>query len=437
MSEEDSHTTATHTHDQPTTTRRGALRGIGAAILGTAGGAAALSANSEPVSAAAGEDAVLQYYHTPWTEITGNMSKVADAGYAAIQVPPPQKSKLSWDDQDENNHPPLGYQPIDNDSFDSAFGTEAEYREMISTAHQHGVEVYADIVLNHMAYIGDGEFDFPEFSRPDFHDCRSIDDWDDQWQVENCDLLGLKDLEQESSYVRGELKEYMGKIADCGADGLRYDAAKHVPKWFWRDYANQWADEFGLDYRVAEVFHSDLNYVEPYADTGMSVTDYPLYNAIQGAFSDGGSFTNLDGAGVVNQNPFAAQTFVANHDSGFPQYTDLARAFVLTYEGYPRLYKAGLDDSYVNQLLWIRNNLCGGPAYTRYVDDDLYIYERYQNVLVGLNKTDQWRGEWVYTGWTDTTLKDYSGSAADETVNSDGWVQVWFPPKGYAAFAPY
>lgn len=412
--------------------RRSVLKSVGAAGAGLA-----LGAGSTGSAAAVGESALLQFYHTPWNEVRNHLGGIADAGFGAIQLPPAQYSKLTWADQDGDNHPPLGYQPIDHKNFTSQFGTEGEYKQLIDAAHGNGLDVVADAVINHMA--ADTAFsEFPHFGYDDFHHNGAIEDYSDDWQVENCDLVGLPDLKQESAYVRGQLKDYVDKYADLGIDGIRWDAAKHVPEWFFSDYANQWAEARGL-YRVGEVLQGSVDYCEGYVNTGMSATDYPLYYVMkEDVFTDGGDMRALDGAGLVNRRPFGSLTFVSNHDSDPPQYQKLAYAFILTYEGYPRVYQKDMPywDGDIKNLLWIRNTLSGGAALTRHVDQNLYLYEREGNLLVGLNRSDSWQGQWVPTSWTNQTLNDYSGNAGDVTTNGDSWVEVWVPPRGWVCYAP-
>lgn len=42
-----------------------------------------------------------------------------------------------------------GYLPRDLYSLDSAYGSEAELRELIAAFHQNNIKVIADIVVNH------------------------------------------------------------------------------------------------------------------------------------------------------------------------------------------------------------------------------------------------------------------------------------------------
>ena len=48
------------------------------------------------------------------------------------------------------------------------------------------------------------------------------------YQVRNCKLEGLKDLNQGTEYVREKILEYLNRLIDIGAAGLRVDACKHM-----------------------------------------------------------------------------------------------------------------------------------------------------------------------------------------------------------------
>lgn len=87
-------------------------------------------------------------------------------------------------------------------------------------------------------------------------------------------------------------------------------------------------------------------------------------------------------------------------------------------------------------MVWVKKNLCGGATYWRHTDSNLAIYERDNNLLVGLNNSGDWQGQWVPTTWTNERLNDYAGNADDVTVNGDGWVEVWVPPEGWVFYAP-
>jgi len=379
-----------------------------------------------------GAGGVYQFYHTPWDAIREALPAVAAAGYDAIQVPPAQRSKRTWADPE-----PRGYQPIDHLDFDSAFGTESAYQAMVEAAHENGLAVIADAVLNHMAE-GVDFARFPHFGWGDFRHGGPIRDDTDEWELQHRDLEGLPDLRQESEHVREVLEAYVEKYAALGVDGIRWDAVKHVPKWFFRDHANPWASERGL-FTVGEVLHGSVDTCEEYLETGMTVMDYPLYFTMhEEVFHSDGDFRALEGAGLVDRHPGRTVTFVSNHDSSPPEYEALAHAFILTYEGYPRVYSGRFDpeDDTIATLLSIRRTLAAGQVRTLHVDRDTYVFEREGNLLVGLNRAREQRSVTVETSWVATRLSERSDTGEDVTTDADGSVEIPIPSTGWVCYAP-
>lgn len=118
---------------------------------------------------------------------------------------------------------------------------------MVKRCNAVGVRIYVDGVLNHMVHhdnVGTGTGgspfsgktkQFPDFSPQDFHDrnhCPTasgeIEDHTDLYQVRNCELLGLTDLNQGMEYVKQHTADFLNKLVDYGVAGFRLDAAKMI-----------------------------------------------------------------------------------------------------------------------------------------------------------------------------------------------------------------
>jgi alpha-amylase len=111
----------------------------------------------------------------------------------------------------------------------------------------------------------------------------------------------MEDLNQDNDYVRGELWNFLVKTNNMGFDGYRWDAAKHVPRWFWKEHIVNNVNSWGK-YNFGEVWDSNIPYLLQYVDTGMAVTDYNLYYAMQASFQFAGNLWALDGAGLAAVN---------------------------------------------------------------------------------------------------------------------------------------
>ena len=380
--------------------------------------------------ASAGAIVVLQHQPgdatRPWTWrlIIDHLPMIRAAGYTAILISPHQKAcGGQWS---------LGYDPYDFRSFDSSHGTQKELAELIGKAHAQGLQVYADMVLNHMCT---NNFKYPRFSKQDFHTRGKIQNFNDQAEVEEGALIGLDDLKQESAYVRGELWKFLVKTNSMGFDGYRWDAAKHVPRWYWSDHILPNTRKWGK-YSFGEVYSGDRDYLFSYVRTGMAVTDYALYFTIRDSFRFGGNLAALDGAGVAGQDGPNALTFVQNHDVGPPPNRRLAQAFIAAYPGYPAYFDVDLRDAALNNLVWIQNTLAAGPYVNRHKDSDTFIFTRGDRLLAGINQRGAWVNRWVDTPWINTLLHDYTGHVGDERTDGAGRVEVWIPPQGYVMMAP-
>ena len=94
---------------------------------------------------------------TWWDNLNSKSIELKNAGFTGIWVPSPAKGNFGiydmgygiFDHYDLGNYNQKG-------SIETRFGSRAELESMISSMHTNGIEVYADIVLNHL-YTGDSE----------------------------------------------------------------------------------------------------------------------------------------------------------------------------------------------------------------------------------------------------------------------------------------
>ncbi|WMX47408.1 carbohydrate-binding module family 20 domain-containing protein [Streptomyces roseicoloratus] len=162
--------------------------------------------------------------------------QLGPAGYGYVQVSPPQEriqGSQWW----------TAYQPVSY-KIAGPLGDRAAFKSMIDTCHAAGVKVVADSVVNHMAgpadagatYTGTGGSTYSKYHYPgiysgaDLDDCRAhVSDYQDKANVQNCELVGLADLDTGEDWVRGRIAAYMNDLLSLGVDGFRVDAAKHMP----------------------------------------------------------------------------------------------------------------------------------------------------------------------------------------------------------------
>ena len=227
------------------------------------------------------------------------------------------------------------------------FGSEDDFKELVKTCHSKDIWVMVDVVANHAAPVGTDYGRINPFNRAEhYHDWCEINNWRNQWEVENCRLCGLPDLKQENDWVTQKLLEWIhDMVQKYNLDGIRIDTIMEVPKWFW--------DKFRVSagvFQIGEAFDGNPGYVADYQNHLDSVFNYPLYYTIKSSFC--GSFRNLEGYLFNTRNVFPAPeymaTFVENHDN--PRWLhdcgDRAKftnavIFSLVWEGIPVFYYAG------------------------------------------------------------------------------------------------
>lgn len=156
------------------------------------------------------------------------------------------------------------------------------------------------------------------------------------YQVENCRLFGLPDLDHSNSYVRSTLVKWPHQMVTMyGFDGMRVDTTHMVPKDFWKEYS----ESAGV-FTIGEVFSSDINYIAGYQvilllevvkqqllyiiiadsqNTALdSLLDYSMHYRLKKAFVQKESMWNLHD-GVEEKKAYPDPTilgsFLDNHDN--------------------------------------------------------------------------------------------------------------------------
>ncbi|MFJ3668270.1 carbohydrate-binding module family 20 domain-containing protein [Streptomyces sp. NPDC090106] len=302
-----------------------------AASLLTAGalalaGAVALPATPAAADATTSGDVIANLWEYNWKSVASECTDVlGPAGYGAVWVAPPaeslkQSSYYWWD----------VYQPYSYD-LNGRFGTAAQFATMVDTCHDAGVKVYTDAVINHTAaQTGTGyngttitnKYDTPDWDPDDYHtsaECNDsdliIDDWSNLSEIQNCELLGLPDLETEDDDVRSGIAAFLNKQIALGVDGFRIDAAKHIPV---ADLTAIWAKlssttSGASPYIFQEVYPGSTPAASDYYSTG-DVLDFTyaskMKSAFQGNISD---LESLSSSGVLT--PANSVSFVTNHDT--------------------------------------------------------------------------------------------------------------------------
>lgn len=303
----------------------------------------------------------------------------------------------------------------------------------------------------------------------------------------------------------GLLLRYLQWLVEVhGVDGYRLDATKHIPLFFFNDFYDAAVHNLGRNpidgsaftpFSFGENFTGDFGslaaYVRKDGFGNRDTLDFPLFFAMDSVFGGGGfgSMRALENAsfdahdGDPNDGSLGVM-FAGSHDSNgagaFNGYNNLAQAHVLTRPGFRIVYynakefgdgrdfpKDGRGDAIGNfgntltTLVDINREYGRSFHQTRWVDDDLYIYERAGSMLIGLN--DRGDGGFderdIATGFPPgIELVELTGNASDSfvdpnddifdrvTVREDGRISIRVPRntsangdfhgRGYVIYGP-
>lgn len=330
-----------------------------AAVLATVGLVTATDVATAPAAQAGPtgpRSTGVNLFQWTWTSIARECTDVlGPAGYGWVQTSPPhehaQVAGQWW----------TSYQPVSY-KVESKLGTRAEYAAMIATCRAAGVQVIADVVINHMSGQSGGtgwagtrfsteQYPGPEggYGPQDFNDCRAnISDYRDRYQVQNCRLVNLQDLRTGSEYVRQEIATYLNDLISLGVRGFRVDAAKHIPAADLEAIKAKLSDQ--SVYVVHEVIGAAGEPVQPseYLGSGDS-HEFGYARHLKGAVQGGNLAQLRDLRSASWLLPSArAGVFVDNHDTErngetltYKNGSDyrLANVFALSYPyGWPTVY---------------------------------------------------------------------------------------------------
>lgn len=162
---------------------------------------------------------ILHCFCWKYNDIKAMLPEIAEAGFTSVQTSPPQATDGtgSWW---------WFYQPKGFYIGSSALGTKADFEALCSEADNYGIKIVADVVANHLAGNHDNiqeDLKDSQYWHPDIGG--SYDG--NRYQVTH-GTIGMPDLNTEHSYVQQCVKKYIEELKSAGADGIRFDAAKHI-----------------------------------------------------------------------------------------------------------------------------------------------------------------------------------------------------------------
>lgn len=188
-----------------------------------------------------GDGVMLHAFNWSYNTIKENLPAIAAAGYTTVQTSPVQQPKDYSTSGDVTGQWWKLYQPISfHIAEESWLGTKDDLKSLCDEADKYGIKIICDIVSNHIA---NADEDRPNVVsnqvkkyEPEFYKKRKTytrtykGDANDssvqavvQGHVSKC-----PDLVTNDTAVQGYIINLLKECIDCGVDGFRFDAAKHI-----------------------------------------------------------------------------------------------------------------------------------------------------------------------------------------------------------------
>lgn len=184
--------------------------------------------------------AILHAFCWSFKTIEEKLPEIAEAGFTAVQ-PSPVNTCLEGDyggldllGADLTGKWYYHYQPTDWKIGNYQLGTRDDFISMCRKAEELGIGIIVDVLPNHTT---------PRKSeiKQDFIDAvggmdemyhanaeRGITNYADRLQCTTYSMGGLPDVNTENPKFQAYFMQFMNDVIDCGADGFRFDTAKHI-----------------------------------------------------------------------------------------------------------------------------------------------------------------------------------------------------------------
>ncbi len=389
---------------------------------------------------------ILQCFNWSFNNIKNNMAKIAEQGFSAIQTSPIQSSKESTKESWStcSNAFWVYYQPI-NYSIEtnsrSALGTKSEFKAMCDEAHKYGVKVIVDAVFNHLANDNADNTkcsQIPSDIRDDsscWHSVTTnISNYSDRYDITHHCLAGLPDLNTGSSKIQNYSISFLKECIDAGADGFRFDAAKHIetPS----DYSGTSSDFWPNVLSAATSYAQSTRGITPYYygemldSTGgvdisaytnyMSVTDNGGSNSIRNAVNSSNAGGAANSAIFNGAQPKNTVQWNESHDtycegsSSYVSDTNLKKTWALVGS------RAEVCGMYLARPSSGSTKL-GEADVTAWADKEVKAINQFKNAFVGQTEYFASSGSIAYNerGTSGVVLVNTGGSSTSVNVTAN------------------
>ncbi len=361
---------------------------------------------------------ILHAWSWSFNTIKESMADIAAAGYTSIQTSPAnacvegEKGGMQLYGSGKWYY---HYQPVDWTIGNYQLGTEDDFKAMCAEADKYGIKIIVDVVPNHTTArenqkkVSQTFIDAVGGIDKLYHKNaeKGISNYSDRAEVTTHSLLGLQDVDTENPLFQEYFLKYLNQLIADGADGFRYDTAKHIalpddP----RDSAeaadetnNFWdiikkTDKADTIFNYGEVLQGSGERVEEYIKTIGHTTASYFGGAVRSAVQKGKlALIDLNDFKVGGSTDVV--TWVESHDNytgdgSYKQVDDdqikLGWAIIAGIgEGTPLFFDRPYGGNADNQ--WGDMNRIGAAGSDLYKDVTISAINHFRNAMVGEDTT--------------------------------------------------
>lgn len=181
---------------------------------------------------------ILQCFCWDFNTIKESMADIAAAGFTSVQTSPINECLEGENGGMElygNGKWYYHYQPTDFKIGNYQLGTREEFKAMCEEADKYGISVLVDVIANHTTPETDAvSQDLIEAGGGSletlYHkgNANDLNNYSSRLDCTTYKMGGLPDINTERPSFQDYFFEFINDCIDCGADGFRYDTAKHI-----------------------------------------------------------------------------------------------------------------------------------------------------------------------------------------------------------------
>ena len=189
------------------------------------------------------DGAILHAWCWSFNTIKENMKDIAAAGFTTVQTSPANECKDTYSNMKLMGNDEINgtdgcwwwqYQPTDWKIGNYQLGSRDDFKAMCAEADNYGIKVIVDVIPNHttpdLPKVSDNLYNAVGGKDNLYHanGFKEITQWGNRYECTTGQMGGLPDVNTENPDFQAYFLKYLNDLIACGADGFRYDTAKHI-----------------------------------------------------------------------------------------------------------------------------------------------------------------------------------------------------------------